>query len=204
MRLFAALLPQTRDDHTIKTKAMYADQVDKWIESQEKKQANPENRFSQKWMKAIIHFATFGTTYILELKFRKCFYHPYIYSRKGFFNVRSDDAKKVIETVLEKEATTLKDEEEVCFVISSQSGLARPNGMIFTTDRVMWFLDSKVVMKKQGTIAVTEIEAPKVKKSLADTCVISFGDLKCGGVADFKSDEHLLGLLRQIKIAANP
>ena len=183
---------------------MYADYVDNWLKSQEKEKPDPENTFLMKWMKVVIHCGTLGGTYILERKLRKSYYHPFIYSRHGYFNVSSDEAQKVVNTVLENEATTLRDGEEICFVISSGEGLSRPNGMVFTSERVMWYLSSKVIAHKQGTIAIGELDTPKVKKGLSDTCSVSFGDVKCGSVSDFRSDQLLLAFLRQIKLAANP
>lgn len=186
--------------------ADYAEKVDKYIEENEIKKSNPESGAVAGMYRFTFAAMTLGIWPFIRNRFlRTPYFHQYIHNRKGFYKV--EDVQKEVDHVLEQEATQLKEGEEVLFAITCGGSIGLgPYSMIFTQDRLLYALEDPKRTKmgeKSGEIKLTDLGKPTVKRTMADNCIVGFGDENIGALVDFKNDEMLLDFLRQIKLALN-
>lgn len=186
----------------------WANEVDKYIEENEILRNDPEADGMAGLWRIVFALATFGIWPLLKKlvfnRFRTPYFHQYIHNRKGEHKV--EDQQKMVDHVLEQEATRLKEDEEVLFVITDGSNWAIMHAMVFTNDRLIYALEApeRTTLKDvSGEIKLTDLGKPTLKRIMGDTCSIGFGDEKIGCLTSFKNDEMLLDFLRQIKLALN-
>ena len=186
----------------------WANEVDKYIEENEILRNDPEAGGMAGLYRILFALATFGIWPLLKKlvfnRFRTLYFHQYIHNRKGEHKV--EDQQKMVDHVLEQEATRLKEDEEVLFVITDGSNFAIMHAMVFTNDRLIYALEGPertTVKDVSGEIKLTDLGKPTVKRTMADSCIVGFGDEKIGALTNFKNDEMLLDFLRQIKLALN-
>ena len=183
---------------------MWADKVDEWIISNEKKRGNPESTAFFKFYKFMFHAAFLFSTLIIWKMISSAYYHPYIRNRNGHFKIDDAVGKKAVENVLTAEATQLKEDESVLFVVTSGTS---KEALVFTDNRLLFQLDgpSKMSFGKlvSGTIALSDLGRPAVDRSIADNTTVSFGSDKIGALSSFVNDTMLLDFLRQIHLEMN-
>ena len=156
---------------------MWADKVDEWIKENETKRGNPETSWHRNIKENMVvglvfHIPTLFIPYFIFKRRRSPKYHPNIHNRTGYYKIDDSEAKKVLETCLDAEATKIADDEEVLFVVqdgANREGFTNQGwGIVYTSERVMYFLEkpAKVGSDAQsGTIALKDLGRPVVDGS---------------------------------------
>jgi hypothetical protein len=124
---------------------MWADSVDQWLEKNAIRGGHSSSDLQGKMFsfafKICFYMFTMGIGYFLVriLRTKDAWYYEDIYSRKNNHqNIEAPDAKKLTESILEKEMITLGKDEEILFLIKDQS--SKNNGILFTSKRMIYNL----------------------------------------------------------------